>query len=357
VWRMRALLRHGPSQRVYYDEGVGTGKGEAFRGGVFGSGLSAKVLNAYLWLMEQYEDASESESGLADEIFIFGFSRGAFTARSLVGLLSIAGLLRRDAPTRIVDAVELSQLEGLAEDSPIAGDFRRRFSRAVEVRFLGVWDTVGALGVPKVPGIPSFEFWGLEKNGHHKVEVLPRIVKNARHAVALDEHRYVFDATLWPHGRHAQSMEQRWFIGAHANVGGGYGDDALFLRPLQWLQQESRPHGLKFRQIIGALNETFYSSGPRDSLGDIFYGAYKLTQWMKPHVRPATFLTAENQSVDYTVLERWIWHPLYEPRPLLPYLRSKPHRRPHSPRLSDSQILDMVSLPAAAVSASRGFVL
>lgn len=357
VWRMRALLRHGPRQRVYYDEGVGTAKGEVFRGGVFGSGLSAKVLNAYLWLMEQYEDATESETGLADEIFVFGFSRGAFTARSLVGLLSIAGLLRRDAPTRIVDAVELTQLDGLAEDSPIARDFRRRFGRTVEVRFMGVWDTVGALGVPKVPGVPSFEFWGLEKNGYHKVEVLPRIVKHARHAVALDEHRYVFDATLWPDGRHAQSMEQRWFMGAHANVGGGYGDDALFLRPLQWLQHESIQYGLKFRQIIGALGDTFYASGPRDSLGDIFYGAYKLTQWLRPHVRPVAFGTGANQCVDYTVLERWIWHPLYAPKPLLPFLPSKPRRRPPSARLSDAQIQELMNLPAAAVFASRGFVL
>jgi len=83
VWRMRLLLEHYAEQLVYYDEGVGTKQLERIRGGALGSGLSAKVLSGYLWLMENYREGRENASGKPDEIFIFGFSRGAFTARSL----------------------------------------------------------------------------------------------------------------------------------------------------------------------------------------------------------------------------------------------------------------------------------
>lgn len=355
VWRMRTMLAHSSEQLVYYDEGVGTARGEAISGGAFGSGLSAKVLSAYLWLMEHFEQAHESPTRQDDEIFVFGFSRGAYTARSLVGLLAISGLLQRDAPQRVLDAFELSRLEGLTEHAPISADFRARFSRVVRVKFLGVWDTVGALGIPHVKGIPQFKLRLLEDNARHKVLCLPTIVDHARHAMALDEHRYIFDATLWPAASPEQTMEQRWFIGAHANVGGGYGNDGLFRRPLQWLQGEAASVGLKFRQVVTVLGDYFYSSAPRDPLDETGYGAYKLTQWMRPHHRQVSLGQASAQSIDYTVLERWAWNPWYAPSALLQLLPPKPHRRPPGFSLSDEQIIDYLNITGANVSRTRGF--
>jgi uncharacterized protein (DUF2235 family) len=355
VWRMKMLLRHSPEQLIYYDEGVGTAKGEKISGGAFGQGLSNKVLGGYLWLMEHYEDHTESDTNLDDEIYVLGFSRGAFTARSLVGFLGIAGLLRRDAATRIRDAYELSREEWLHESHTVAQSFRQSYSRRVVITFLGVWDTVGALGIPRIPGLPALRFRGLEDNARHKILDLPSIVLHARQALAIDEHRQVFEPTLWPSKRPSQTMEQRWFVGAHANVGGGYDRDGLFLRPLQWLQSEAAALGLRFRQQIRALPDAFYSSAPRDSLGEILYGSYYLTQRLKPFYRSLLQNRRGHESLDYTVLERWLWSPAYTPKALEPILLQKPRTRPRSHALSDTAIQNFIGRPVLNVSSSRGY--
>lgn len=352
VWRMRALLRNDSDQCLYYDEGVGTQKGEKIGGGVFGTGISSKVLAGYLWLVENYESASESPRGLADEVFIFGFSRGATCARSLVGLLSIVGLLHLEAATRIRDAFELSRTDGIDESHAISRDFRARNSRPIRIKFLGVWDTVMSLGIPGYPDVklPSFEY-----NAMHKVVELPSIVDNARHALAIDERRALFDATLWPESQIHQSMEQRWFIGAHANVGGGYDRDGLFRRPLQWLQQEAITAGLEFRKYIVDVGAEFYGSSPRDSLGDAKLGLYYLTQKLKPFDRQIKLGGRTNEYIDYTVLERWLWDPTYEPPPLRPIFGPKVFVWLASPRLTDPQLQKL--LPGLHSSGTRGFRL
>lgn len=356
VWRMRTMLARRPDQLVYYDEGVGTAKGEAVAGGAFGSGLSAKVLGAYVWLMEHYEHAHESPSGYDDEVFVFGFSRGAYAARSLIGLLAISGLLHRDASQRIIDAFEFSRLDGLNELSPIAAAYRTRFSRQVRIKFVGVWDAVEALGLPRLKGLPPVRLSSLEDNSRHKVHELPSIVEHARQAIALDEHRFIFEPALWPRSARGQSMEQRWFIGAHANVGGGYGNDGLFRRPLQWLQSEAALLGLVFRHVVADLGELFYCCAPRDPLDEVGYGAYKLTQWMKPHKRVVTLGDVSKQTIDYTVMERYAWSPVYAPLALRELLPRKPDRRPPCWMLSDQQIMELLNIPCARVSATRGFL-
>ncbi|HVE52812.1 MAG TPA: DUF2235 domain-containing protein [Ramlibacter sp.] len=353
VWRMRLMLRHAKNQRIYYDEGVGTARGEQITGGAFASGLSGKVLNAYLWLLERYEDQHESPTGSADEVYVFGFSRGAFAARSLVGLLAISGLLRRDAATRVVEAFELARLQGLSEHSPIARQFRTSHSREIRIKFLGVWDTVGALGVPRFAVLNKLRLLGFEQNDWHKVVQLPSIVEHARHAMAIDERRELFKATLWPKADSKQTMEQRWFIGAHANVGGGYGNDWLFRRPLQWLQVEASVHGLDFRQVIHSLGDLFYRSPSRDSLGEVMYGLYHLSQ-LHPHVRPIGTGKATRETIDFSALERWIWNPWYRPPALESILRSKPNRRPASPQMNDRVIQGLVGVPSS-VNGTRGF--
>lgn len=355
VWRMKMLLRQTPKQIIYYDKGVGTKKGQEIAGGAFGKGLSRKVLEGYLWLIEHYEDRNESENGCADEIYILGFSRGAYTARSLVGLLSIAGLLRQDGATRIRDAFELSRVPDLHENHHIARSFRRQFSRLVDVKFLGVWDTVGALGVPRIGGLPSFLSKGDLDNAEHKVKELPSIVLHARHALAIDEKREIFQPTLWQNCNSAQTMEQRWFVGAHANIGGGYDRDGLFLRPLQWMQDEMAKCGLHFRKNIQVLGDVFYSSAPRNSLGEIGYGAYFLTQKFRPYDRKMLQERNGHETLDFTVLERWFWNPWYEPVPLKEFLRGKPSRRPLKARLSDMEIQDYLTKSSYDVSPSRGY--
>jgi hypothetical protein len=152
-------------------------------------------------------------------------------------------------------------------------------------------------------------------------------------------------------------MEQRWFVGAHGNVGGGYKTDGLFHRPLQWLQQEAKSCGLTFRQVIPSIGNAFYESRLRNPLTEIGYGAYKLTQWFKPHHRQVTLGDNSKQMLDYTVLERWIWHPQYSPKSLEQYLPTKPRQKPSSMRMPDEYIQELLNDPSAKVSPSRGYML
>jgi uncharacterized protein (DUF2235 family) len=309
VWRMRLLLEQSADQLVYYDEGVGTEKLELIRGGALGTGLSAKVLDGYLWLMENYRGGLENVSGLPDEVFIFGFSRGAFTARSLVGLLSLCGLMHKDAPISVLTAFETSRRKGVSRKTPYLRRFRRRYSVDVTVTFLGVWDTVGALGIHKLD-IPLFE-----RYQYHKVSEVD-IVAHVRHALALDEHRKVFAPTLFPAPQQGQTLEQRWFTGSHANVGGGYEEDGLFLRPLVWMVEEASAFGLKFRLPPISLRKAFYRSRIIDSLAEAAHGLYRATQLFKPYARQLMLDDPTMQTVDYTVMQRWLWRPDYHPLPL-----------------------------------------
>jgi uncharacterized protein (DUF2235 family) len=153
VWRLKSLCAlkgaDGKPQQVYYNAGLGTTMGEIVRGGVFGYGVDEVVIDAYEWLIENFDDG--------DEIFIFGFSRGAYTARSLSGFISRCGLLTPGAPLSIRqlyerykrgnDVLTIHQLRARPDNSSCKTEekWMLRFSREIPVRFTGVWDTVGAL--------------------------------------------------------------------------------------------------------------------------------------------------------------------------------------------------------------------
>jgi uncharacterized protein (DUF2235 family) len=316
VWRMRLLLEQSADQIVYYDEGVGTKKLERIRGGALGTGLSAKVLDGYLWLMENYRGAQENASGVADQIFIFGFSRGAFTARSLVGLLSLCGLMHKDAPISVLTAFETSRRDGVSRQTQYLRRFRRGYSGDAPVTFLGVWDTVGALGVHKLD-IPF-----MERYQYHKVSEVD-IVAHVRHALALDEHRKVFAPTMFRAPQAGQTLEQRWFTGSHANVGGGYEKNGLFLRPLEWMVGEASAFGLTFRLPPIALRKAFHRSRVIDSLAETAHGMYRATQWFKRYTRELAVNDPTMQTIDYTVMQRWLWQPDYQPLPLKTVLGTK----------------------------------
>jgi uncharacterized protein (DUF2235 family) len=228
-------------QVVHYEAGVGTRRFERLRGGAFGFGLSRNVLACYRFLVENYDPG--------DELFFFGFSRGAYTARSTVGLVRNAGILRRQHLDRIEEAYGLYRApaeEKEKEPSGIASTiFRRQFSHPdATIKFVGVWDTVGSLGIP-VDGIrlPILtNHWTF-----HDV-TLSRWVENAYHALAIDEKRGPFKPTLWEQRDDAtgQTLEQVWFAGVHSDVGGGYEDPALAEVPLLWMVDRARACRLEF---------------------------------------------------------------------------------------------------------------
>ena len=214
--KVHGYTKSGKEHIIYYERGVGTGAFDRFRGGALGEGLTQNIRHAYKFLSFWYEPG--------DEIFIYGFSRGAYTARSLVGYLGAAGLLLRDNCNEELEALAWRYYRTPPNDR-MPADWRRLTDNAhdrdeLRVKLLGVFDTVGALG------IPARIAWRLnrDENGFHDVE-LSSITDVNLHAVAIDEHRWPFEATLWrqpPFKKYETNVEQVWFSGAHADVGGGY---------------------------------------------------------------------------------------------------------------------------------------
>jgi uncharacterized protein (DUF2235 family) len=225
AWAIKPVDNKGVAQIVYYHPGVGTG-GDAIDvlvGGATGLGLSRNVREAYEFLANNY--------CAGDEILLFGFSRGAYTARSIAGLIGWAGLLHK----RDMDDFALLWDGYRLRADPGQPDIRRQFPdrhEAVPIKCIGVWDTVGALGIPGHLGGLFRKFYQF-----HDTDLGPH-VENAFQALALDEHREDFVATLWTRPAHpppGQTLVQVWFPGAHADVGGGYAEHGLSDVALAWM--------------------------------------------------------------------------------------------------------------------------
>jgi uncharacterized protein (DUF2235 family) len=223
----------GLQQLKWYDEGVGTKWYDRFIGGAIGVGLEKNILDGYKFLAQQYQDG--------DEVYVLSFSRGAYTARSLVGLLRNCGLVEnKRLPLRIAMAYGIYRTRDDGPDSPTALQFKAKFSRVIKLKFLGVWDTVGALGIP----LDLLQRLNMQFYEFHDTK-LSTIVENACHAIAVDEHRVDYDACLWtPEVKPEQSLQQRWFLGAHCDVGGGYKDRRLSDLALSWMQDNAAAAGL-----------------------------------------------------------------------------------------------------------------
>ena len=231
----------GTYQLVYYISGVGASSYEADRllGGAFGFGLFQHVIACYRFLAQNYEPG--------DEIFIIGFSRGAYTARSVAGMVAHVGLLTKVAlvEERLPQAVALYQRKDLPQGSFGASveEFKHDHCHPAPVGFLGVFDTVGALGVPGFMRLaPRF----------HDVQLSGQVLR-ARHAMAVDETRLKFAPTFWeaptqpPDApREDKRVKQVWFEGAHSDVGGGYAETGLSDTSLLWMAREAHEAGLVF---------------------------------------------------------------------------------------------------------------
>ena len=230
----------GTSQLLHYHPGVGTRRFERLRGGGFGFGISRNVSDCYRFLVENYE--------LGDELYLLGFSRGAFTARSLAGLVRNSGILRRQHLARIPDAYRLYRARR-ATTKPRGIEaqlFRRMHSHPDQnpmVHFIGVWDTVGSLGIP-LDGLGLGRLIN-RRWGFHDTDLSSR-VRYAYQALAIDEERRPFRPTPWTLGSEPaeQTLEQVWFSGAHCDIGGGYCDPGLSEISLLWMADRASASGL-----------------------------------------------------------------------------------------------------------------
>jgi uncharacterized protein (DUF2235 family) len=303
VWRLHLMLADksddGVPQLKFYDEGLGTKWFDRLTGGAFGYGLSENVQAGYRWLMEYYEPG--------DEIYVFGFSRGAFTARSLAGFIARCGLLKPDAPISFAQLYDryrkgdtvrpIYRLKYLQRTGEKNFDFEEQtllkhsYYQRNFIKMVGVWDTVGTLGIPfgRLPGISR------KTLGFHNTH-LSKIVQHSYQALALDEFRKPYWAILWTNFTPAtpneadapqvdnRHVEQRWFAGSHCNVGGGYRNDLLPQRPLAWIQEKANHCGLAFRSHVVVSDDDLEMSAC-DSYGQFLGGLWRVITFGKRYVR------------------------------------------------------------------------
>jgi uncharacterized protein (DUF2235 family) len=296
---IKAQSADGRKQIKWYDEGVGTQWYDKFIGGAIGAGLELNIVQGYEFLAKNYEDG--------DEVYVLGFSRGAYTARSFVGMIRNCGLiLPKHLALRVAMAYGIYRTRGDSVDSFTAKTFRAAFCREIKIKFVGVWDTVGALGIPldvlKDVNMRFYEF--------HDTK-LSNIVENACHAIAVDEHRVDYDVCLWnPDTQPLQSLEQRWFIGAHCDVGGGYPDRRLSDMTLRWMQDKASALGLALDPVsAGAQN---YLGAHTDSYAKFLGGIY--ARKTPRHYRAIGVTKFGNEIVDDSVQKRRKEDHAYEPQ-------------------------------------------
>ncbi len=297
VWRIfNSIDRHDDSnlQITYYDDGVGTDDLRLLRllSGAFGWGLQKNIRQAYEFLTMNYQEG--------DKIFLFGFSRGAFTVRSLAGLICRCGLLRREIllqagrqerkrmVNKIINAYrsneEFNNKNSGVTKKEKAKNIRKNLGltvchlQSVPIHFVGVWDTVDAVGVP-VDELKEWvdriwrklfkrRLWGFyDQVPHYDIHHLYQ-------ALALDDERKTFHPNVWKgdckksesDDRKKQVVEQVWFAGAHSNVGGGYPKDSLSLVPLLWMMGKANACGLKF--FKSKCKEYYEAADPHGRLYD-----------------------------------------------------------------------------------------
>lgn len=234
--RRIAAIKESFHQHVFYDWGLGSYH-DSFVAGVTGKGIDKNICDAYRYLVHNYHPEVN--------LFLFGFSRGAYTVRALCGLINNVGVLRRDHAHLIPSAWNIYKSNAMKNHPKgiNATTFAHQYSHPkTTIKFVGVWDTVGALGIP-------FSLMGLfEPNDEFYDTKLGSNVSVARQALAIDETRQDFEPTLWMPSDKVD-MKQVWFAGSHSDIGGGYAPDdkglVLSSYPLHWMLKEAEQQGLR----------------------------------------------------------------------------------------------------------------
>jgi len=271
-----ALTVHPKTQVAYYDPGIGTmGANNALSalskwftrmlGLAFGAGLLDNVGDAYRFLMQNWEPD--------DRVYLFGFSRGAYTVRVLASMLHMFGLLPRDNQQLTPYVLRsLKRMDDAGEQ--LARSFKKVYSLECKPHFVGVWDTVSSVGWITDPLTVRYS-----KNNPD--------IQVGRHAISIDERRCFFRQNLWGAPAPGQNYKQVWFAGVHSDIGGGYPEpeSGLAKVTLQWMTAEAMAAGLVLDQTV--VDEVLGRSGteyaPVDVSGemhDSLTGAWKILEYV-----------------------------------------------------------------------------
>ncbi|MCE2660344.1 MAG: DUF2235 domain-containing protein [Rubrivivax sp.] len=319
----RAVCTHdgaGVSQLTYYHPGVGTGGPlDQLTGGAFGAGMEHNIREMYRFIVYNHTPG--------DELYFFGFSRGAFTVRSLAGFIHFAGLVSKDEDYYVPDLFHC-YASGAGPGSAAWNHLfvepnrqgwprlKDRRAQTPPIRFIGVWDTVGALGPPGVLGQVA-NWFNPARHSYHAVGLSP-LIQHAAHALAIDENRVsfkptLFDATGWP-----GQLHQAWFAGVHTDIGGGYDYDDHANHALNWVLDHAKALGLVLdERYLGA----FSRSRLEVPLHDSRQGVYRL---LPCHWRPIGEEPGAQEQVHPSALQRQQALADYRPTNLMQWLERQP---------------------------------
>lgn len=302
VLKLFRVVKKNKTQVVYYDPGVGTisnsnawsrfkNKAKGVFGLATGYGLDDNVLEAYKFLIQNYKQG--------DRIYLFGFSRGAYSVRVLAGFLHLVGLL--DISRENLCEYALTAYKQSSENNDLAIGWRFQKiteTRRVSVHFMGVWDTVGSVIVPRPDRfyIPMSQYLPYTKKNPS--------VRTFRHAMAIDEKRRMFRIFKWDEAQKFKSnpfiddkdaddqdCQQLWFAGVHSDIGGGYpeAESGLAKIPLQWMIDEAVEHGLEIkdrmykRLVSGEKHKNqieYVAPDPFAAQHDSMNMAWSLLEWI-----------------------------------------------------------------------------
>jgi uncharacterized protein (DUF2235 family) len=238
VYKLFNLIEDRTQNQIsFYDRGLGTGW-RKITGNVGGMGISKNIRECYEFIFEHYQ--------AGDNIFLFGFSRGATTVRSLSAFIHLFGILPKSRPELIKQAYKIYKISDDDEREKLADDFvKRHHNQWCKIKFLGVWDTVAALGIPFKTIDVIVNFFPFFRHKYHNLKLSNSVI-NARHALAIDDERKTFHPKIWDKEiKDDQTMKQVWFSGMHTDVGGGYKEHKLSDIPLTWMVMEAKEFGLR----------------------------------------------------------------------------------------------------------------
>jgi len=286
-------------QIVFYDWGIGSYH-SSLAGGSLGKGLDKNIKDCYRFIVDNYE--------LGDELFFFGFSRGAYTVRSLCGLINNCSILKKENANLITAAFDLYKNSRYYVSHPFSVLFRKEkaITEQAPIKFVGVWDTVGSMG------LPTSIFGFIKPKNLFYDNKIGAIIQTARHALSIDEVRKDFEPTIWiPDNEKKVDLKQFWFVGVHSDVGGSYKPDnngrTLAEIPMLWMKREAELQQLKFQKHLEVETDPL---SPKHNEQKSFY------KLLGEHVREILPHTPIHKSVKI----RYEKDPSYRPKNLVNYI-------------------------------------
>ena len=295
VYKIFKAMGFTAEQCPIYDDGVGSDGNTLIRllGGAFGEGLDQKIRDGYTRISHLYEKG--------DSIFIFGFSRGAYVARSLAGMIANCGVPTQNVDDNLTElAFQAYREHDMSKRQPLLAQLDQKYAMDDPgITMVGVWDTVGALGIPAI-------FGGIDLGRYSFLDTqLHPCIKNAFHAVSIDERRREFPATLWTGQTVAgQTVEQVYFPGVHCDVGGGYPETGLSDITLGWMMSKAKALGVDFDS---AVYQQYAAIDPKHAL-DQKHESWTAT-WGFPLARPVADNVCVSNSVQIRLQHDASYHP------------------------------------------------